>query len=270
VLARRPVALSTRVQRRELQEVHQAVSIPFPWRRSFAADNGRRTAAPCGCAAPTSRQTGQPATPETTTSDNSPSHGSDSASTSKKHSWGADRLGLYGMAGFVGNRALLFLGGKKAALGLFSVVSLKKLLFLPAWIWVISVSGGASIMLWFSSLQAPVSHRRQVIVTSPEAEAQLGRDCVRALQGQGMRFAPQSARAARRVTRIGTKLKHALALLEEGSSRQAEWLVRSCQDELCRQIWPGALDQNSDQHAHYDMLRCAEGRLSVPAILRWA
>jgi hypothetical protein len=39
-----------------------------------------------------------------------------------------------GFAGLMGKRAILFLGGKKMIFGLFTIVSLKKLLFLPAWL----------------------------------------------------------------------------------------------------------------------------------------
>lgn len=51
-------------------------------------------------------------------------------------------LGVLSMFGLFGKRVIMILGGKKALLGLFSVVSFKKLLFLPAWITVLSVSAG--------------------------------------------------------------------------------------------------------------------------------
>lgn len=51
-------------------------------------------------------------------------------------------LGVLSMFGLFGKRVILILGGKKALLGLFSVVSFKKLLFLPAWITVLTVSAG--------------------------------------------------------------------------------------------------------------------------------
>lgn len=51
-------------------------------------------------------------------------------------------LGIMGMFGLFGKRLILFLGGKKVAFGIISVVSLKKLLFLPAWLAVLSVSAG--------------------------------------------------------------------------------------------------------------------------------
>ena len=59
----------------------------------------------------------------------------------------ASRLGLFGLAGFFGQRALLVVFGKKAAWGLFSILSLKKLLFLPAWIWLLFMTGGAMLPL---------------------------------------------------------------------------------------------------------------------------
>lgn len=55
----------------------------------------------------------------------------------------AERLGLLGTLGFFGKRAVLLLSGKSAAFGMFSVVSLKKLLFFPAWLWIAAVSSGA-------------------------------------------------------------------------------------------------------------------------------
>ena len=79
-------------------------------------------------------------------------------------------------------------------------------------------------MLWFTSVQAPVTRRRQVIVTSPQVEAQLGTAAVAQLQQQGMRVLPTSSRAARRVQRIGAKLVHALAELDT-TDDQATWLV---------------------------------------------
>lgn len=52
-------------------------------------------------------------------------------------------LGVLGMFGLFGKRLILVLGGKKAMFGLFSIVSLKKLLFLPAWLTVLYISAGA-------------------------------------------------------------------------------------------------------------------------------
>jgi hypothetical protein len=56
---------------------------------------------------------------------------------------GAGGLGLFGMAGFFGKRALLFLAGKKAIWGLFSVVSFPKFIFIPSWIWILWITGSA-------------------------------------------------------------------------------------------------------------------------------
>ena len=72
-----------------------------------------------------------------------PSGASDQRESSRASTWGAGGLGIFGVAGFFGKRALLFLFSKKAAFGLFSVLSIKKFLFLPAWIWIICASGGA-------------------------------------------------------------------------------------------------------------------------------
>ena len=92
---------------------------------------------PCGADSKPTKSTSQ--TPAEHPPAPASTHGNSKASAHR----GAGRLGLFGMAGFFGQRALLFLGGKKAAMGLFSVISLKKLLFLPAWLWVIFASGGA-------------------------------------------------------------------------------------------------------------------------------
>ena len=72
-----------------------------------------------------------------------PSGAPDQRQSSRASTWGAGGLGIFGVAGFFGKRALLFLFSKKAAFGLFSVLSIKKFLFLPAWIWIICASGGA-------------------------------------------------------------------------------------------------------------------------------
>lgn len=69
-----------------------------------------------------------------------------SSSIKNQSSAAASRVagfGVVSMFGLFGKRILLILGGKKLLFGTFSVLSLQKLLFLPAWIMVLSVSVGA-------------------------------------------------------------------------------------------------------------------------------
>lgn len=54
----------------------------------------------------------------------------------------ASGLGIFGAAAFFSKRAIMVLGGK-SVWGLFKIVSLKKFVFLPAWLWVMAASGGA-------------------------------------------------------------------------------------------------------------------------------
>jgi hypothetical protein len=69
-------------------------------------------------------------------------HSGNERPTSDSSAGAAGAWGLAGVFGLFGKRFLLFFGGKKALLGIFSVVSIKKLLFLPAWIYVMAVSSG--------------------------------------------------------------------------------------------------------------------------------
>jgi hypothetical protein len=59
---------------------------------------------------------------------------------------GAGGVGLIGMLGFFGKRALLLLGGNKVIMGLFKIISIKKFLFFPAWLWIISFTSSAPLL----------------------------------------------------------------------------------------------------------------------------
>jgi hypothetical protein len=54
----------------------------------------------------------------------------------------ASKLGIFGTAAFFGKRAMLVLGGK-SVWGLFSIVSLKKFVLFPAWLFLVAIYGGA-------------------------------------------------------------------------------------------------------------------------------
>jgi hypothetical protein len=70
--------------------------------------------------------------------------GKGGASSGKGFYASASKLGIFGTAAFFGKRAMLVLGGK-SVWGLFTIVSLKKFLFLPAWLWLVGLYGGATL-----------------------------------------------------------------------------------------------------------------------------
>ena len=166
----------------------------------------------------------------------------------------ASGLGIFGAAAFFSKRAIMVLGGK-SVWGLFKIVSIKKFIFLPAWLWLMAASGGAlqpcrrplaprrarvssslalagaSAAWWFTNNRAPVTGRQQAITTTSEQEAFLGVKTLQQLLQQGLQLRPASHAAARRVQRIGDRLKHCLALLTDEPHR-AYWLVRLPQANL--------------------------------------
>ena len=81
------------------------------------------------------------------------------------------------------------------------------------------------MLLYVSSIEAPVTKRRQAIATTPDTKAQLGAAGVSQLERDGLRVLPEKHPAAVRLRKVGQNVTHALALIDSDNPRWQDWLV---------------------------------------------
>eukprot|EP00892_Ulva_mutabilis_P008392 jgi/Ulvmu1/5925/UM026_0047.1 len=132
-------------------------------------------------------------------------------------------LGLVGMLGLFGKRLVLILGGKKAVLGIFSVVSFKKLLFLPAWATVLSVSAGLCACYWASQTEVPITARQRALLITEAQEIDMGEKALHALLRGGCDLLPKQHPHVQRCRKVANKVVHALGLLLPAAQTR-EWI----------------------------------------------